>query len=340
MKTNILVTGCTGTVGSALLKLLSSNNSYQVTAFDLKNKRSVASLMKFKDKISIVYGDICDKEVVYSVCKDKDVIIHLAALIPPKADLYPDLAHAINVLGTQNIIDAILEHGNNTFLLYSSSISVYGDRVKTPDIHVTDILKPSDNDHYGATKVEAERRIQSQLHHWSIFRLTAIMGIENHKMGEIMFHMPLNTLMEIASPEDTALAFAKAVEKRELLNQKIYNLSGGESCRISYQDFLQRSFNAFGLGKLDFPVNAFAEKNFHCGYFIDGDLLNEILQFRNDTIETHFRNLERSISPIQRFATYLFRKIIKRKLLTLSEPYKGYLDHDKRIMSHFFEKSN
>lgn len=338
MKTNILVTGCTGTVGSALLKLLSNNNSYQVTAFDLKNKRSVKSLKKFKDKISIVYGDLCDKNAVYSVCKDKDVIIHLAALIPPKADLYPDLAYAINVQGTQNIIDAILEHGKNTFLLYSSSVSVYGDRVKTPFIKASDLLCPSEGDHYGATKVEAERRIQSQLRDWSIFRLTAIMGTENHKMGEIMFHMPLNTLMEIASPEDTALAFVKAVERRELLNQKIYNLSGGASCRISYQDFLQRSFDAFGLGKLDFPANAFAEKNFHCGYYADGDQLNEILQFRNDSIETHFDKLNQSIPPIQRILTSIFRKIIKRKLLTLSEPYQGYLDKDAKIMAHYFEK--
>jgi nucleoside-diphosphate-sugar epimerase len=338
MKTNILVTGCTGTVGSALLELLSSDNSYQVTAFDLKNKRSFNSLKRFKDKIQIVYGDICDKEAVLEVCRDKDCIIHLAALIPPKADQYPDLAHAINVQGTQNIIDAILEYGNSSFLLYSSSVSVYGDRLKTPNIQVSDLLSPSEGDHYGSTKVEAERRIQNQLRNWSIFRLTAIMGVENHKMGGIMFHMPLDTLMEIASPEDTAKAFAFAIEKRECLNQKIYNLSGGSSCRISYQEFLQRSFDAFGLGKLDFPPNAFAEKNFHCGYYTDGDQLNEILHFRNDTIETHFLKLRRSISPIQRNLTYIFRKSIKRKLLSLSEPYQGYLSNDKSIISHFFEK--
>lgn len=340
MKTNILVTGGTGTVGSALLELLSSNNSYQVTAFDLKNKRSFKSLKRFKDKIQIVYGDICDKNAVLEVCRDKDCIIHLAALIPPKADQYPDLAHAVNVQGTQNIIDAILKYGNSSFLLYSSSVSVYGDRLKTPNIQVSDLLSPSEGDHYGATKVEAERRIQTQLSNWSIFRLTAIMGIENHKMGGIMFHMPLDTPMEIASPEDTARAFANAIEKRDLLSQKIYNLSGGENCRISYQDFLQRSFDAFGLGKLNFPLNAFAEKNFHCGYYVDGDQLNEILHFRNDTIETHFRRLNQSISPIQRMATSLFRNIIKKKLLSLSEPYQGYLNNDKSIMSHFFEKSN
>lgn len=339
MITNILVTGCTGTVGSALLKLLSGNKSYQVTAFDLKNKRSIQSLKKFKEKINIVYGDICDKEAVYSVCKDKEVIIHLAALIPPKADLYPDLAYNINVQGTQNIIDAILQHGERSFLLYSSSVSVYGDRLKTPFIKVTDLLCPSEGDHYGATKVEAERRIQSQLMNWSIFRLTAIMGIENHKMGEIMFHMPLNTPMEIASPEDTAIAFAKAIEKREDLNQQIFNLSGGKDCKITYLEFLQRSFQAFGLGSVDFPNKAFAEKNFHCGYYDDGDLLEHILHFRNDTIETHFLKLKNSISPIQRNLTSLFRKQIKRKLLSLSEPYRGFLNDDKSIISHFFEKN-
>lgn len=338
MKTNILVTGGSGTVGRALLELLSGDNTYQVTVFDIKNKRTCQSLNKLKKKITIVYSDICDTNAVLNVCKDKDVIIHLAALIPPKADLFPDLAYAINVQGTQNIIDAILHYGNSSFLLYSSSVSVYGDRVKTPYIRTSDLLKPSEGDHYGTTKVEAEKRIQTQLKNWSIFRLTAIMGIENHKMGGIMFHMPLDTPMEIASPEDTAIAFANAIKKRDLLNQHIFNLSGGEKCRISYHEFLQRSFDAFGLGKLNFPLHAFAEKNFHCGYYEDGDQLNEILHFRNDSIETHFTKLYTSISPIQRFATYLFRKTIKRKLLSLSEPYSGYLNNDKSIMLHFFEK--
>lgn len=338
MKKNILVTGGSGTVGRELLSLLSIEKSYNVTAFDLKNKKNTRVLNKYKKDIKIVYGDICDFKSVYDVCKDQDVIIHLAALIPPKADLYPDLAYKINVLGTQNIIDSILQHGNKSFLFYSSSVSVYGDRIENPYITISDPLIPSEGDYYGASKVEVERRIQNSAINWSIFRLTAIMGTGNHKIGEIMFHMPLETAMEIASPEDTALAFVKAIEKRDLLNKKIFNLSGGEKCRITFEEYLQRSFKAYGLGNLNFPLYTFAKKNFHCGYYLDSDELENILHFRNDTIESHFKRVNQNISSIQKFFTYPLKWIIKRNLLKLSEPYRAFLAQDKNVMSHFFNK--
>lgn len=334
---NILITGGAGTVGREIVQLLVSNSEYHITCFDLNTPKNRSILHPLRRKMDLVFGDIRDGNTVNRLVENQDFIIHLAAIIPPKADQMPELTYQVNVLGTQNLLDAISMSSKRPFLIYASSVSVYGDRLKNPYISVTDPLIPSARDEYGKTKVEAERRIQASDIGWSIFRLTAIMGSRNHKIGPLMFHMSLNTLMEIATPEDTARAFYNAIEKTELLNHRIFNLSGGEKCRIKYRDFLERSFCLAGLGTLDFPKKTFAEKNFHCGYFTDGGELEEILHFRHDTIETFFENFRKGVSVIQKFFTVLFRRWIKRGLLRRSDPYRAFRSMDEGEMRHYFE---
>lgn len=337
MKKNVLITGGSGTVGNSVIKLLLKTKDYHVTCFDLYSKKSASFYRSFKTNITIIYGDIRNAELVSQVIQHQDIVIHLAAIIPPAADQFPDLTYQVNVLGTQNLIDAISCSSRRPFLLYASSVSVYGDRLKNPFISATDILKPSEWDEYGNTKVEVEKRIQNSSIDWTIFRLTAIMGARNHKIGPLMFHMSLDTPMEIATPEDTARAFVQAIEQTKELNHHIYNLSGGERCRIIYRDFLRRSFQLSGLGDLDFPDKTFAEKNFHCAYFLDGDDLENLLHFRHDTIETFFEQFKAGVSPIQKMVTKLFRKWIKRRLLRKSEPYRAYRLRNEIEMIHYFE---
>ncbi|HLV42182.1 MAG TPA: hypothetical protein VKY37_07880, partial [Brumimicrobium sp.] len=73
--------------------------------------------------------------------------------------------------------------------------------------------------------------------------------------------------------------------------KKSFNLGVRESCRISYEDYLSRSFDVFGLGEVDFKQHSFAEKNFHCGYYAVGDELNDILDFRRDDLDDLFQKM-------------------------------------------------
>ena len=103
----ILLTGASGTVGLETLKHLVKNPNYEITVFDIKTPRSVKKLMPFKDCVEIVYGDISNYSEVEKVSQNKDVAIHLAAIIPPVADINPELAYRINVDGTENLIQAL-----------------------------------------------------------------------------------------------------------------------------------------------------------------------------------------------------------------------------------------
>jgi cholest-5-ene-3beta,7alpha-diol 3beta-dehydrogenase len=333
----VLLTGASGTVGREVLKQLCEfSATVEITVFDKKSRASKSFYRKFNSNINIIFGDISNKNDISKACKNINVVIHLAAIIPPLADKFPEQAEAVNITGTKNLIECIEEQSPEAFLIYSSSISVYGDRNSYPWIKTTDPLNPSDRDEYARTKIEAEKLVINSRLNWCILRLTAIMGFDNHKPSEIMFHMPLDSYLEIATPGDTGRAFVNALSHLEKLNKKIYNLSGGEKCRIVYRDFLSRSFDIFGLGKLDFKPNSFAIKNFHCGYYEDGDKLNEILDFRRETIDDYFTNLKKYIPTVRKILTSILRKIIKHSLQKQSEPLAAINSNNISEITHYF----
>lgn len=339
IKTKVLLTGASGTVGYEVLKqLCEGKNEYEVTVFDIKSVKAIKKFKPFKEVANIVYGDITHDADLRKVCYDQDVIIHLAAIIPPLADEKPELSYRVNTLGTENLIRLLEQHSPNAFFLYSSSISVYGDRLNNPLITITDKINPSEGDKYAKTKILAENIVQNCKLDWSIFRLTAIMG--GHKISKLMFHQPLKTSLEIASPADTARAFIHAIDKQEQLSKRIFNLGGGENCRIVYDEFLSHSFKIFGLGKLDFPPKTFAEKNFHCGYYADGDVLENILNFRKDTLSDYFEKEKRKMPLFVKTIISIFNKLIKKYLQKQSEPLAAYVNQDAKMIQHYFRTNN
>lgn len=335
-KQSVLLTGASGTVGYEVLKQLLDLPNLNITVFDKETPASVKKLEPFTKRINLVYGDITNSKTIEKIAVNQDFVIHLAAIIPPVADDFPELAKLVNVEGTRNLIKQLEKNSPNCFFIYSSSISVYGDRLEDPYISVGDELKPSPGDEYALTKIEAEEIIARSSLDWTVFRLAAIMG--GHKMSKLMFHQPLDTSLEIATPQDTARAFVNAIFKRDELSKRIFNLGGGESCRIDYKGFLERSFGIFGLGELDFPEQSFAEKNFHCGFYEDGIDLEEILHFRRHSLDDYFEMEREKVSPLKRFGASLLRKPIKYYLSKQSEPLMAFRKNDKKMKKQFFEE--
>lgn len=334
----ILLTGGSGTVGKEVLKLLTQNEAYEIIAFDLKNRKSKRAYKPYLDKITLIYGNLTIQRDVEQVCQNHsiDFVIHLAAIIPPLADEKPDLAYRVNTLGTQYLIQAIEKYSPQAFFLYASSISVYGDRLENHQIKVTDTIQASLGDEYGITKIKAEQLVQTSTLKWSIFRITAIMGFNNHKISGLMFHMPLSTKMEIVTPVDTGKAFANSIEKIAAIQGKIFNLGGGENCRLTYQEFLEKNFAIMGLGKVNFPDKAFAEKNFHCGYYADGDDLEAIVHFQKATLDSYFAELAMTVPVWKRTAARVFRPLIKMYLTSLSEPLHAMKYDNEVLIERFF----
>ena len=337
LKKNILLTGATGTVGKyALQYLTEKSENYNVTVFAQNTSTDKRKLAEYSKKAEIVYGDLRSKSDVYKINKKFDAVIHLAAVIPPLADENKELSYGVNVVGTNNLVEFLKKNSPDAFFIYTSSVSVYGDRLKNNNISTDDILSPSPLDYYATTKIEAEELIQNSGLNYTIMRLSAVAGDSSQKPNPLLFHMPLDTNIEFITAEDAANACVSAIEKKDELLNKIYNLGGGENCRILYKDFIAKSFDIFGLGKVKFPKTAFAEKNFHCGLYADGDKLNSILNFRRYSLDEYFNNLKNKTGKFKRLFLKIFAKIIEKYLVNQSEPMKALNQKNKTMINHFF----
>lgn len=336
-KIRVLVTGAAGNIGQELIKMLTRrHNQFEVSVFDLNSPKNREFFDRYFDKINIFYGDVTDPTSLRDAIQNQDIIIHLASIIPPLAFREPELTKHVNIGGTANLVTSIEEYSPNAFLIIASSVAVYGDRLTNPYINIGDPLNPVAGDNYAASKIEMEKIVQASSLNWTIFRLSAVMGVGNHVSPELMFRVPLEQIMEICTPRDVARALTNSIYKVEELRGKVFNLGGGAVCTTTFGELLKKNFEIYGLGALDFPKNAFATKNFHCGYYEDGDELNNILDFRRDTLDDYYKQLKAKTPKLQRLATMGVSKLVKSYLLSKSEPYEAWINNDEEKKKLYF----
>ena len=334
MARRILVTGAAGVVGEQTLKeLVRRDDDQEVVAFDLPEGKVRRRLRQFAGKVSIMLGDLRNPEDVAQAVKGVDQVIHLAAVIPPRADHEQDRAHAVNVGGTDNLLRAMEAADRPARLLHMSSIATYGDRLAQPWIEVGDPLKPSPHDHYAETKIAGEELVRGSSVPWTIFRLTGVMS-HRVEMDPIMFHMPLDTPFEFITARDTGYAMVQALDA-EGIDERTFNLSGGANCRSPFREYLDRHMEIMGLGSGFLPDEAFAEGNFHCGYYRDSDELQQILQFQRDGTDEWFQQVKDHTNPLLPVLARATRPVARWFLLRQSEPLAARRSGDRELLERF-----
>lgn len=100
----ILVTGASGHLGANLVRAL-LNQGRAVRTLVHRDRRALQGL-----ELDLYEADINDLNAMRQACQGCRVVFHLAAYISPRMDDWPRL-HAINVLGTRNIVQACLDAG-------------------------------------------------------------------------------------------------------------------------------------------------------------------------------------------------------------------------------------
>jgi nucleoside-diphosphate-sugar epimerase len=321
----VLVTGAFGNVGRSTLAALSALDD-EVTVLEADSARSRRLAPRLGRELSagakpafasVLYGDIRDPRLTAKAVAGQDAVIHLAALIPPAADADPELATSINVGGTRSLIEALQAGGGQTRLILASSISAYGDRVRNFWIRSSDELNPSPGDAYGRSKVEAEALVRDSGLPYTILRLTYIVWRKKLDPDPLLFHMPLETKIEICHTEDTGRAFAASAHAADAAGRTL-NIGGGESCRTDYRSYLRRMFALFGLGgRKSLPDEAFAKGGFHCGWYADSEEAEGLLHFQRKGLEDYYREVAEETRWL-RIGAFLARPIILGRLLATS----------------------
>lgn len=138
---SILVTGGVGSIGSVLVKKLLELDPHVIRIFD-NNETGLYDLYNKlqSKKIRPLVGDVRDKERISRALEGIDIVFHASALKHvPLCEYNPFDAIKTNILGTQNVMDAALDHNIDKVILIST------DKAANP----TNVM--------GATKLLAER---------------------------------------------------------------------------------------------------------------------------------------------------------------------------------------
>lgn len=285
----VLVTGAAGTIGNKVIKYLLSEGKYEITALDLRNKSSFKKLKKYRRRINIIYGDINDNVLMEALVKDQDYIIHLAGVLPPIADIKKGLSDAIEYKGVENIIKAINYSNPNCFLIYASSTTIYGNvdkaSVKTA-ANITEI------DYYSNTKLKTEKLIAKKLKNYTIIRLPLVLCSPN--TNAFMYNVKRNTIVEAITDNDAAYLFTSAINHTDKLNKKILNAGGGDAMTASYKEILANVLSIYGLSFKYLSNLLFVDKNFYSHVYEDSDKLNDILEYRSDSLASFYMTLKRT----------------------------------------------
>ncbi len=147
-----LVTGGAGYIGSIIVAKL-IEMGHQVTVID---NLSTGHKESIHPKTKFIEGDILNQNDLNKSIVDCDVVFHFAAktLVEESVRL-PDFYHSINVTGTRNVLNSMVE-AKVKKIIFASTCAVY--KAKDLPINENDTLGPTSP--YGETKLLADKLIQ------------------------------------------------------------------------------------------------------------------------------------------------------------------------------------
>ena len=264
----ILVTGGFGSIGICILKYLLSEGKYEITVLDLDNRKNNKLRKKYQNRVNIILGDINDISIVEKSIQNKDIIIHLASVMPPFSNISKSIGELVEYNGTENIIKAINYYNPNCYMLYASTTSLYD---------------------YSFVKYKVENLIKKKLKNYTILRVPLVLN--NIKKEPFMFNVKKNNMVEVSTNYDVAYAFVKSIDYKKELNKKIFNIGMGTNGRVIFKNILINILKNYGISMKFLLTRLFLEKNYRTPVLTDSDYLENIIHYRNDSLNSYYKRL-------------------------------------------------
>jgi len=242
-KKKILITGGAGYIGTSLIPQLLANDKYDVTVFDSLMYSGDVLIPFFRNEnFHFVKGDICNTDALAEVVKDKDIIIHLAALVGYAACIQnPSATEMVNCTATDNLVNLLTE---DQLLLFGSTGSNYG---KVKDICTEETpLNPTSL--YAETKTYAEKKAMTHPNTIAYRFATAFGSSPRLRLdllvneltylamtqGYIMVYQPefMRTFIHV---RDLVDCFVFGIDNAEKMRGQVYNI-GSDSMNYSKRE--------------------------------------------------------------------------------------------------------
>lgn len=135
MHRTLLITGGTGTLGTALTQRALQSTDLAVTIYSRSEVLQAAHMRRFAmygARVRYVLGDVADASTTDAAIAGHDLVVHAAATKRiPEAERQPDAAYRTNVLGSANVLRSCLRHGVHRLIGISTdkacrAVTAYG----------------------------------------------------------------------------------------------------------------------------------------------------------------------------------------------------------------------
>ena len=303
-KNKIMVTGASGFIGSNIAEKLLSEG-YQVHGFFNKNQDRILFLKKWPN-FHPLYLDLTNFEKLNQVVKriKPDGVFHAAALHSPKPIDSPYPFFSANVLSTLNILEACRLNQINK-IIFSSSMSVYGTKIKHLPVSENQIADPYDfyslskkiSEDICAYYAKAHQLNIVVLRYVGVFGLRRRWGAVYNFAQNALAGKPLviksNTDWDIVSARDVARANYQAYLKAEKLKYAVINIGRGRSINIVE---LAEKIRSFSKSKSNLEIQCPADSAYR--FYVNIAQARRLLNFRPSNIEKELKFYVKNIGNL------------------------------------------
>ena len=256
----VLITGITGMVGSHLADFLLKNTDWKIFGMcrwrsPMDNVDHLINLANKKEKIEFIYGDLTDFNSLINVLKQvkPNYVFHLAAQSYPQTSFNSsDHTLQTNIIGTNNLLEAIKVLELNPYIHVCSSSEIFG-RVSKDRLPITEEEKFHPASPYAISKVgtdligsyfaqayDMKVLITRMFTHTGprrgdVFAESSfakqIAMIENKLISPVVKTGNLDSLRTWADVRDAVRAYYLLLTVNPIPGE-CYNIGGGFSCKI------------------------------------------------------------------------------------------------------------
>lgn len=123
----LLITGGTGSFGKAVLNRFLHSDIGEIRIFSRDEKKQDDLRKQINDpKVKFHIGDVRDKSSISNAMVGVDYVFHAAALKQvPSCEFFPLEAVKTNILGTENVLEAAIQHKIKKIICLSTDKAVY-----------------------------------------------------------------------------------------------------------------------------------------------------------------------------------------------------------------------
>ena len=288
MKGPVLITGGAGSVGRRVTARL-RQEGFAVRVFDLPGMNYAG--LDGEEGIEVVRGDLTRADSVEQAVKGAHAVLHLAALLPPASERRREITFAVNVEGTRRLAKALKRLSPGAMLVFSSSVSTYGDTtgVKPP---VTIDSPQQALDIYAGSKIAAEKCLKESYPEAVILRISGISVPAIQSPPEVWPFMA-DQRIEFVHRDDVVAALCAAV-KTEGAKGRVFIIAGGASWCTTGRAYVKDYFDLLGV-----PIEEarFLERPGWCDWYDTGES-QKVLGYQNTTYQAYLDQLRAEVEKM------------------------------------------